>query len=174
MLVFALYFKTTRGIILGLFGASMIFPILLTMMEKFVISQVVSKNFIKMPRAYLYYDLCISFTVAMTAGLSAAFIRLISGIINAYLCLVTLSVPVLSGAFAAGDAGLATYGGLMKCRYMVIMEELGFISGHEVEYTVAPDALPEGHPEERVLSLPAPDDATAKEQRLEPAGASVA
>ena len=57
--------------------------------------------------------------------------------------------------------------------YMCIMEELGFITGHDVEYTVAPDSLPEGQEEERIVSVPAPDDVGADKQRLEPAGASV-
>ena len=56
---------------------------------------------------------------------------------------------------------------------MCIMEELGFITGHDVEYTVAPDSLPEGQEEERIVSVPAPDDVGADKQRLEPAGASV-
>ena len=119
LIVTALFFKTTRTIILGLFGASAFFPIMLSLLEKYIISRVVSKNFIKLPRVYLYYDLIISFTVAMTAGLSAAFIRLISGLITAYFRLVTLQIPVLTGALASGDSGLSTYGGLMKCRCVV-------------------------------------------------------
>lgn len=37
-------------------------------------------------------------------------------------------------------------GSMMKCRYMVIFEELGFVSGHDVVYTVSDEAEPAGTP----------------------------
>ena len=53
---------------------------------------------------------------ALTAGVSAAFARLISGLVASYLKLVFLSMPVLPSQLGTSDAGFSAYGGLMKTR----------------------------------------------------------
>jgi hypothetical protein len=120
---------------LGLFGASAFFPLITTLLEKYLVSRIVSGNNLKMPRAYLYYDLVLSFSIAITAGLSSAFIRLISGLFTAYTKLVMFQMPVMPDSMGTSDAGLSSYGSLMKCRYLCIFEELGLVDGHFVEYT---------------------------------------
>lgn len=167
----AFVFKMTRTLILGLFGASMIVPILMGFLQSTVIKQIFNKSFVKMPRTYLWYDFCISFTLALTAGVSTAFVRLISGLISAYMKLVFLSEPVLPSQLGTADSGLAAYGGLMKTRYMVIMEELKFISHHQVEYTLAPEwveAQAKDADDRKYISIPTLAEGSCVEERRAP------
>ena len=133
MLFIPLFFPTTRGIILGLLGTGLISPILSSMMEKMVIKQIVNGNNIKMPRVFMYYDIAMSFSAALTAAISGTFMRLISGLITAFCKLIFFDDPVLPARFGTADAGLSAYGALMKCRYMCIFDELG-LSSTELEY----------------------------------------
>jgi len=182
LLLTALFFKTTRAIILGLFGTSMAFPVLMVLLEKFVVQQVVNKNEIKLPRTYLYYDLALAFSVAFTAGLSASFIRLITGLFSAYMKLVTLYDPVMPPALGTADAGLSVYGSLLKSRYMCIFEELALVRHRSVEYSDAPEAAAiaavkqatseadDGHQAKSAASAPGKHDSELAAGGLAPAG----
>ena len=170
LIFMAFIFKMTRTLILGLFGASMVVPILMGVLESTLIKQIFVKSTIKLPRTYLLYDFCISFTLALTAGVSNAFTRLITGLISAYLKLVFLSEPVLPSQLGTSDAGFSAYGGLMKTRYMVIMEELKLVSHHYVTYTPAPEwELAQKEIEDKRyitfnIQTPAPHNGTKEEQ----------
>ena len=116
MLFIPLFFPTTRSIILGLFGIGLLSPILSSVLEKLVIKQMVDGNTIKMPRAYMYYDIAMSFSAALTAAISGTFMRLISGLVTAFCKLLFFDDPVLPARFGTADAGLSAYGALLKCR----------------------------------------------------------
>ena len=165
MLFIPLVFPTTRGIILGLLGTGLLSPVLSSLVEKMVIKQMVDGNNIKMPCAYLYYDIAMSFTAALTAAISGTFMRLISGLVTAFCKLLFFDVPVLPERFGTADAGLSAYGSLMKCRYMCIFGELGLGSA-ALEYKPSEEWL-DAHAEELAA---AEEDAA---ERYAPSGIEV-
>lgn len=79
------YFEPSRAIILGALGAGIAVPIVLGVVQGFALTRVVDKSLMKMPRVFMTYDSVITFTVALTAGLTAAVVRLFTGLVSAYV-----------------------------------------------------------------------------------------